>query len=222
MEKMRLSRPHFWGRKHVRCLKKSQIITHFLQILPTLSVEQLVSEKGLYTKSLYLEIGFGGGEHLLEQAKRNPQSVFLGCDPFINGVIKLLKTVQENYLKNIRIFVEDGRYVLQSLQTKSLDGCFILFADPWPKKRHHKRRIINQETLNELSRLIKPTGFLRLTTDHPSYQEWIKNLLKNQPWFEERFYLETHPNEWPYTRYEEKALIKGTLICYWELTLKQS
>ncbi len=126
-----------------------------------------------------LEIGFGGGEHLAALAKEHQRRGFIGCEAFENGVASLLQHLEENGVsENVRIYPKDVRPFLRTLKEKSIDFSYILFPDPWPKKRHHKRRIINEDLLKELHRLMKPGGELRIATDDLSYQAWIREKLE--------------------------------------------
>lgn len=120
-------------------------------------------------KPCWLEIGFGGGEHLIAQAKLNPDVGLIGCEPFIDGVAKALSGIEKSGLKNIRIHDSDARELLDSLKPASIDRVFILFPDPWPKKRHWKRRIIRGDFLDLLYSRCKPKAQIRFATDIASY-----------------------------------------------------
>ena len=165
-----------------------------------------------------LEIGFGGGEHLAWQAERRPGTGFLGVEFFINGVAGLLRRIQERGLGNIRIHHGDGRDILDALPERSLDRVFILFPDPWPKKRHHKRRIIQDQTLARLATVMKDGVELRLATDDMGYLRWMLERLLGNPDFE---WLargpgdwRERPEDWPPTRYECKAIDQGRRPVY--------
>jgi len=123
-------------------------------------------------KDIHLEIGFGTGENLLHFARNNPDTGFIGCEPFINGVASLCKDIREHNIKNIRIWPDDARLLTARLKPQSLGCCFILNSDPWPKKRHHKRRFVQKETLDELHGLLKPGAALRMSSDHPGLAQW--------------------------------------------------
>lgn len=123
-------------------------------------------------KAVWLEIGFGGGEHMAGQAARSPETLIVGVEPFLNGVASALRHVEERGLANVRVHQGDAREVAARLPDGCLDRVFILFPDPWPKARHHKRRIIQNEFLVELARLLKPGGGLRFATDWAEYAEW--------------------------------------------------
>lgn len=160
-------------------------------------------------KEIWLEIGFGNGEHLHQQAVNNPDVGLIGCEPFVNGISMLCKQMQETQTKNIRIWDEDARVLLQSLTDNSLDRCFVLFADPWPKKKHHKRRMVNPETLDWLSRVMVSGSQLRMATDHPDLAEWMLYHTINHPDFywtaEAQSDWKKEPADWVRTRYQEKA-----------------
>jgi len=118
---------------------------------------------------VWLEIGFGGGEHLIWQATHNPNVGLIGCEPFEDGVVKVLSAVDSEGLANIRIRADDGRPLLRLLPDASIDRAFILFPDPWPKKRHHKRRLVSSETVFELARIVRAGGEVRIATDIGEY-----------------------------------------------------
>src|SRR5690606_18308602 len=110
------------------------------------------------SRPLWLEIGFGRGEHLAAQAMAHPQVNFIGCEPFLNGVAGLLQEIDAKGLKNIRIFNEDARRLLPRLADASVDRLFLLYPDPWPKLRHHKRRFVSRENLDQIARALRPGG----------------------------------------------------------------
>ncbi len=167
--------------------------------------------------NLAIEIGFGGGEHLLWQARNAPATGFIGCEPFEDGVIKVLSGIEETGLENIRLHVDDARDVLRWLPPASLDAAYVLFPDPWPKVRHRKRRLVNPITLNLLARVMKPGARLRLATDIADYARTILialNKVDAFAWTVERpADWRDRPSDWPQTRYEQKALREGRR-CY--------
>ncbi len=122
-------------------------------------------------RELWVEIGFGGGEHLAGQAARHPDVLFLGAEPFVDGQAKLLSQVEREGLTNVRLHPGDARELLAALPGASADRVFILFPDPWPKARHHKRRLIQPEVVAELARVLKPGGGLRFATDWKDYAD---------------------------------------------------
>ncbi len=157
-----------------------------------------------------LEIGFGGGEHLVAQASAHPATRYIGVEPFLNGVASCLRHVEEANVSNVRIHNGDARDVIARLPDASLDLCYILFPDPWPKARHHKRRLIQAEFLGELARVLKPGAELRFATDWANYAEWtLEHVTRDArfAWLAER--AEDWRNAWPghvTTRYEAKKL----------------
>ncbi len=165
-----------------------------------------------------LEIGFGAGEHLAWQAERHPEIGFLGAEYFINGVAGLLRRIRDRGLDNIRIYHGDARDLLDALPERSLDRAYILFPDPWPKARHHKRRIVQEQTLTRLAQVMKDRIELRLATDDMDYLRWMLERLLRSPDFEwlargPRDWRE-RPEDWPQTRYESKAFDQGRRPVY--------
>ena len=170
--------------------------------------------------TLHLEIGFGGGEHLVAQARAHPEIQFVGCEPFVNGMGKILGQIDGTDISNIRLFAGDARRLVEQLGDASLDAAYILFPDPWPKTRHHKRRYVQDATLTELARVLKPGGRLRIASDIPGYIRWTLEHMARQPNFV--WTAETcedwrkRPDDWPPTRYEQKALKAGRVPSYLE------
>jgi tRNA (guanine-N7-)-methyltransferase len=169
-------------------------------------------------RDFWLEIGFGGGEHLAWQAEHNPQVGFLGADIFENGVASLLRHLEERELKNVRVHKGDARDLLEALPDARLGRVFILFPDPWPKLRHHKRRLVTSERLDLLARVMRPGAELRLASDDPGYVTWMLELACAHPafrWLASRAKdWRERPDDWPPTRYEEKALAAGRTPTY--------
>jgi tRNA (guanine-N7-)-methyltransferase len=161
-------------------------------------------------RAVWLEIGFGGGEHMAAQAQRHPEVLILGAEPFQNGVASALRHIHEQGLGNIRIQDGDAREMLARLP----DGCaarvFILFPDPWPKTRHHKRRLIQADTVAELARVLQPGGTLRFASDWADYVDWALERIGANPafrWTAERADdWRRPPADHVTTRYEEKRL----------------
>ncbi|HEY6578732.1 MAG TPA: tRNA (guanosine(46)-N7)-methyltransferase TrmB [Rhizomicrobium sp.] len=162
---------------------------------------------------IWLEIGFGAGEHLLWQAREHPEIGFVGVEPYEAGVAKLLSkfsSMSPAHSFHLRIYQGDARDVIESLPDASLGRVFILFPDPWPKKRHHKRRFLQTNTLDALARVLKPDAELRFASDDPGYVAWaLEHFLAHAAfrWIADRAQdWRTRPADWPPTRYEQKAL----------------
>jgi tRNA (guanine-N7-)-methyltransferase len=168
-------------------------------------------------QEIWLEIGFGGGEHLAGQAARRPDVLFLAAEPFMNGVASALRHIDERGLGNVRLHAGDGRDLMAAAPAASLDRLFLLFPDPWPKTRHHKRRLVGPQFIEEAARVLKRGGRLRFATDWADYANWT---LKH--------FLEADAFEWTArvaddwrrapvdhiaTRYEEKRL--GDCVPVW-------
>lgn len=172
-------------------------------------------------KPIWLEIGFGGGEHLKTMAACHKDVNFIGCEPFLNGIAKLLVAIEEQQLENIRIYDNDARHILNILEPESLDRVYILYPDPWPKKRHRKRRFVTSENLKLIAKVMKPGADLIIASD---IEDYIKTSLMaleqcNQfNWAENsKNHLRTPPTGWPSTRYEQKALREGRTPTYLKL-----
>jgi tRNA (guanine-N7-)-methyltransferase len=167
---------------------------------------------------VWLEIGFGGGEHLASLAARHPQTGLIGAEPFRNGIAKLLVAIEADCLANIRIFDGDGRTLLEGLENAAIDRLFILYPDPWPKRRHEKRRLLDAWTIAELHRVMKPGAELHLASDSADYIGWsLRNILAHGgfDWSAEKADdWRRSPAGWCQTRYEAKALEEGRLPFY--------
>jgi len=168
---------------------------------------------GAPKRAFWLEVGFGAGEHLAAQAAARPDIGFIGCEPFINGVAQLVALIEEKRLDNVRIHPDDARQVLDALPDASIDRLFVLFPDPWPKARHHRRRFIGPENLPALARVMADGAELRTATDDVGYLRWMLRQLAARPEFEWLARRPTdwreRPPDWPETRYEAKALAAG-------------
>jgi tRNA (guanine-N7-)-methyltransferase len=174
-------------------------------------------------KDIWLEIGYGGGEHLAGQAEKNPNVGLIGGEFFTQGVAKLLALIEERDLSNIRLYKGDARELLACLHDASLSRVFVLYPDPWPKKRHARRRFISPWSVDEFARLVKPGGEVRVASDIPIYIRWTLEHFSRNEAFE---WMAQGPQDWrePYddwvsTRYEAKALREGRRPTY--LTFKR-
>jgi tRNA (guanine-N7-)-methyltransferase len=172
--------------------------------------------------NVWLEVGFGAGEHLAEIASAHPEIGFIGCEVFVNGVASLLSRLVKSRATggpdNVRIFPDDARQVIVKLPAASVGRVFVLFPDPWPKKRHNRRRFLSPPQLDELARIMQPGAELRIATDHMGYLRWILFYLLRHDAFE--WIVRTpaewreRPPEWPATRYEQKAKEAGRHCVY--------
>jgi tRNA (guanine-N7-)-methyltransferase len=173
-----------------------------------------------YLREISLEVGAGGGEHVAAQAKAHPDAGFIACEPFVNGVAKLLAQIDAEGLANIRVHMGDAREVLERLGAGSLASVFVLFPDPWPKARHHKRRFIRPENLDQIARVLRTGGELRLATDHGDYAAWALEHLSADARFQRAGEWRERPADWPATRYEQKALKAGRGCIYFSFVRK--
>jgi len=169
-------------------------------------------------EEVWLEIGFGAGEHLAAQAREHPDVGFIGCEPFVNGVASLLALIDRHKLTNIRIHDCDARDLLEHLGAATLGRVFVLFPDPWPKRRHRKRRLVNAELLDRLAHAMRRGAELRIASDWPEHVRWVLAQVRRHPKFEwtaerPRDWRQ-RPVDWPATRYEQKALEAGRTPAY--------
>ncbi len=171
---------------------------------------------------LWLEVGFGGGEHALAQVRANPGVTMIACEVFENGICSLLSALVPEggetdapLPPNLRVWTDDARILMRDLPDGCLDRIFLLFPDPWPKARHAKRRFVHPATLPLLARVLKPGGEWRIASDDPTYQAWVRDVMAAQTLFLGGEPAEARPDGWPPTRYEAKALRAGRRPLYW-------
>jgi len=160
-------------------------------------------------REIWLEIGFGGGEHMVHQAEQNRQVGIIGAEPYINGVAMLLGKIRKAQAENIRIHPGDARDLFDVLPAQSVSRAFLLYPDPWPKARHHRRRFVTPEHLEPLAQTLKPGALFRVATDIPDY---VRQAMEEIPragfeWLGQRPGDWRDPwGDWISTRYEQKAL----------------
>ena len=212
-----------FGRR--RCRKLSARQQHLLDtVLPrvTLSINEPVPAAtaelfAVPTTRTWLEIGFGGGEHLIWQADAHPDVGLIGCEVFEDGVVKALSAIEQRGLANVRLSTDDARELLRHLPDASLDRVFVLFPDPWPKKRHVKRRLVNRGLFDQLARLMRPGAELRIGTDIADYLRTMLLAARGRADFAWQVQgpqdWRLRPADWPQTRYEAKAIREGRR-CY--------
>lgn len=170
--------------------------------------------------AVWLEIGFGAGEHLARLAAGHPDIGFIGCEPYINGVASLLRHIDEGGLENIRILADDAGLLLPALRSESIDAAFLLFPDPWPKRRHNRRRFVSQGNIGLMSRVLKDGACWHMASDSMDYIRWMLRHMTARGEF--RWTAQgpadwrCRPDERPATRYEEKALSRGDRCAYLE------
>jgi tRNA (guanine-N7-)-methyltransferase len=221
----------FFGRRKGHRLRARQ--AHLIEtLLPQLALD-LAAPPPADLRSLFasavdevrLEIGFGGGEHLTAEAEAHPRVGFLGCEPFMNGMAKALAVIAANGLSNIRLHFGDATDALAWLPPGSLIGVDLIYPDPWPKRRHWKRRFVQQSRVADLARILRPGGEFRFATDVPDYAAWTLLRLTRSPdfdWTAER--ADDWRRPWPGfagTRYEAKAVREGRVPCYLRFRRKE-
>lgn len=209
-------RPRFFGRRQGKGLRRAALGL-IDELLPRLEVAvpepgERIDPRLLFpgaVNEVWLEVGFGGGEHVADQAEAHPGVGIIGCEVFKNGIASLLGHLQTRQLGNVRVFPEDVRLLLPALPDASLGRVFVLFPDPWPKTRHAERRFIGSENLDTLARLLADGGELRVASDDPVYVAWAARHLDDHPAFEKVLATADRalvPADWPATRYEQKCI----------------
>ncbi|HEX2019730.1 MAG TPA: tRNA (guanosine(46)-N(7))-methyltransferase TrmB [Aurantimonas sp.] len=218
------AREAFFGRLKGPRLRPGQA-NLFETLLPQLRVDPggpvpatLAALFAVPVEAVHLEIGFGGGEHLLAEADRLPEKSFIGVEPFVNGMAKLLSAVASAPRPNLRLYDDDATRLLDWLPDASLAGIDLLYPDPWPKKRHFKRRFVNARNLDRFARVLAPGGMFRFASDIDTYVDWTLRHCRDHEafaWVASRAADWHEPFEgWPGTRYEAKALREGRRPAY--------
>lgn len=214
----------FYGRRKGHKLRPQRVdlMQHALpKLAPDLekpAPENLVELFSPGTAEVFLEIGFGGGEHLIHEAKSNPQAGLIGCEAFLNGMARVLADIEGEGVINIRLHFGDAIELLDWLPDRSLSRIDLLYPDPWPKRRHWKRRFISAERVAQFARILKPDGIFRFASDIESYVEWTLTHLSRNPDF---IWTAEKADDWrvcwrgfPGTRYEAKAKREGRTPAY--------
>ncbi|MCQ2966178.1 MAG: tRNA (guanine(46)-N(7))-methyltransferase TrmB [Alphaproteobacteria bacterium] len=230
----------FYGRRKGKKIKESRQILHdsFLPKvrLKSFTDDEIVDPKTMFSipvEEAWLEIGFGGGEHIAEQSKRHPHIGFIGAEVFLNGIISLLVhltgmekrgdvdediTITPDRVDNVRIYDEDARDLFKHFQPGSFSRIYVLFPDPWPKRKHRDRRFIGPKNIPILAKLLKSGGELRVASDDITYVRWaLQHLMKSEDFewtAEQSTDWTTPPLDWVNTRYEQKALNAGRKPVY--------
>lgn len=207
-----------FGRRRGRKLSPRQ--AHLLSdLLPQITATPArIADRSAAFKEIWLEIGFGGGEHLLWQAEKNPSCLIVGCEPFEEGVVKVLAGIADKNLGNILLLADDVRSLLRGLPDATFARAFVLFPDPWPKRRHHKRRLVAGPLLGALARVLGRNAELRIGTDIEDYARTMLTAFAAEPRFVWQARgpadWQVRPDDWPETRYEAKAHREGRRCCY--------
>jgi tRNA (guanine-N7-)-methyltransferase len=213
----------FFGRRKGHPLRPRQAAL-FETLLPRIAIDTdqpaPADLSALFPRAgdIRLEIGFGGGEHLLAQAAQHPQMGFIGSDAFVNAMAKALAGIDERKLDNVRLHFGDASQLLSWLPHGALARLDLLYPDPWPKKRHWKRRFVQDESLKEIVRVLRPGGEFRFATDIPDYAAWTLQRVLRSPdliWTAEK--ADHWRKPWPGfegTRYEAKAMREGRVPAY--------
>jgi tRNA (guanine-N7-)-methyltransferase len=224
---------NFYGRRHGKTLRKHQkelLETRLAEMAPRGVTRaenperRPIDPKVLFpeAREIWLEIGFGGGEHMLHLAAAHPEAGIIGCEAFVNGVAMLLSGIERAGVGNIAIHAGDARDLIEVLPEASVSRVYLLYPDPWPKKRHHKRRFVDAANLSELARIIAPGGLFRIATDIEDYvRHSLEAISADGRFTHERGQSadwSTPWAEWPGTRYEAKALREGRFPHYLSFT----
>lgn len=212
-----LPRRRLYGRSKGKALRSHQ--TELIaDLLPQLALDLAAPLAPREGHELRVEIGFGGGEHLIEAAAAEPDVDFIGCEPFINGMARLLSRIEARGLRNIRLHRGDAAEVLDRLPDACLSRVYLFYPDPWPKRRHRKRRFVSTENLDRLARVLKPGAELRFATDIDDYAGWTLARLRARPDFLWRAGVAqdwlSPWDGWTRTKYEAKAIAAGRRPAY--------
>lgn len=216
----------FFGRRSGKKLHDGQK-AQVAEVLPRfeLRLDGPLDPKSLFPEArrFVIEIGYGGGEHLARKAMEEPETGFVGCEVFTGGIGKMVQAIDAQGIENVRLYTDDALKLLMALPDASVDAVYLLYPDPWPKTRHHKRRFVSPVTLEQLARVIRPGGTFYFASDIEDYANWTLAHIMRTPEFS---FAPEAPGAWhnPYpgwqpTRYEQKARREGRMISfYFEFT----
>ncbi len=220
---MKPSPDRLYGRQRTHALRPRQ--QKLLDVtLPRLACTP-AEPFGAGITQVWVEVGFGGGEHSRAQVASNPQSGLIACEVFEQGLCSLLAALVPEggeadapLPANLRVWPDDARALLRALPEASVDRLFLMFPDPWPKARHAKRRFVHPETVKLVAGRMKPGAEWRIASDDPTYQAWVEEVMGAQTLFAGDPPVTARPEGWPGTRYEAKALAAGRVPMYWRFT----
>ena len=214
----------FFGRRHGKTIRPLQaaamerLLPRYRLDLSVPAPEKLATLFSTPVDDVRLEIGFGGGEHLLHESGRNPGTGFIGVEPFVNGMAKLTVALESDPRGNLRVYGDDATRLLDWLPASSLSGIDLLYPDPWPKKRHWKRRFVSSVNLDRFARVLAPGGLFRFASDIDTYVNWTLLHCRAHAAFE---WVASSPEGWrrpyegwPGTRYEAKTIREGRTPAY--------
>jgi len=204
--------PRFYGRRKGRRISQAGILALKKGSNFIIEYENFFETFFIDKKKIILEIGFGDGENLINAAKSNPDIYYLGADPFLNTTIKCVKQILKYNLKNITIWPDDVRKIINLFPLKSISEIKLLFPDPWPKAKHQRRRLIQDDFINSINRILKTKGTVTVGTDHKILKSWVLEKFQassNFEWIVKNSKdWETRPKECFLTKYEKKSLIE--------------
>ncbi|CAI3936700.1 tRNA (guanine(46)-N(7))-methyltransferase TrmB [Commensalibacter communis] len=190
---------------------------------PQTALKEPASAFGQTPKEVWMEVGFGGGEHSIARHQANPEVGYIACEVFENGVCSLLSNLLDETDDEksapipdmLRLWNEDARILIREFPDQSIDKLFLMFPDPWPKARHAKRRFVHPNRIPLLHRILRTGAHWHVASDDPTYQEWVLEVMGNQSYFEKILETTERPSDWPSTRYEQKAYQAGRQPIFW-------
>lgn len=202
--------PSFVSQRSRLGKEKLEFIKH--EVLPRYEIS---SFKSIKAQNVSIEIGSGYGDTITHLAKNIPQITFIACEVYIDALSSMCKKIEEENIENIKLYTDDARVLLSHCSNEFLENIYLFFPDPWPKKRHHKRRIIKVKFLKEIARCLKAGGKLFIATDDNSYKEWILEVIASQTFM----ILESReqPKWWIETKFQKKATIAGRISEFFTL-----
>jgi tRNA (guanine-N7-)-methyltransferase len=216
-----------YGRQRTHALRPRQekLLAITLPRLRFTTPQTPLASFAFHPAQLWLEVGFGGGEHARALAAAHPDAALIACEVFDQGMCSMLaalvaegREADAPLPRNLRIWDDDARILLRTLPQACLDALFLMFPDPWPKARHAKRRFVHPDIAALVATRLKPGAVWRIASDDPTYQAWVLEVMAGQQAFGAAAPVSVRPATWPPTRYEAKAIAAGRTPLYWEFT----